>query len=203
MSRYLGPKHKLCRREGVKLCDSPKCPVIKRNYPPGVHGPKGAPRLTPFGEQLREKQKARRLYSIQEKQFRNYFKKAIKLKGDTGNFIIGMLEKRLDNVIYRLGIAKTRAQARQLVSHGFITINEKKVNIPSYEVKIKDIVGISKSKINKKVFLELDKQLKKSKSPSWIHFDMDKKIAKVTEEPNVADMKNIFNVQSIVEFYSR
>src|SRR3989339_135595 len=194
MSRYLGPKHKLCRREGVKLCDSPKCPVIKRNYPPGVHGPKGAPRLTPFGEQLREKQKARRLYSIQEKQFRNYFKKAIKLKGDTGNFIIGMLEKRLDNVIYRLGIAKTRAQARQLVSHGFITINEKKVNIPSYEVKIKDIVGISKSKINKKVFLELDKQLKKSKSPSWIHFDMDKKIAKVTEEPNVADMKNIFNV---------
>src|SRR3989339_636058 len=171
MSRYLGPKHKLCRREGVKLCDSPKCPVIKRNYPPGVHGPKGAPRLTPFGEQLREKQKARRLYSIQEKQFRNYFKKAIKLKGDTGNFIIGMLEKRLDNVIYRLGIAKTRAQARQLVSHGFITINEK-------------------------VFLELDKQLKKSKSPSWIHFDMDKKIAKVTEEPNVADMKNIFNVQS-------
>lgn len=203
MSRYLGPKHKLCRREGVKLCDSPKCPVIKRNYPPGVHGPKGAPRLTPFGEQLREKQKARRLYSIQEKQFRNYFKKAIKLKGDTGNYIVSMLEKRLDNVIYRLGIAKTRAQARQFVSHGFITINDKKVNIPSYEVKVKDIIGINKNKINKKVFLGLDKQLKKSKSPAWIHFDLNQKIAKITEEPNVAEMKNIFNVQSIVEFYSR
>src|SRR3989344_1090164 len=202
MSRYLGPKHKLCRREGVKLCDSPKCPVIKRNYPPGFHGAKGAPRLTPYGEQLREKQKARRLYIVQERQFHNYFIKAMKLKGDTGNFLISMLEKRFDNVVYRAGFAKTRLQARQLVSHGFFTINDKKVNIPSYQMKIKDVIGINKTKLNKKVFIELDKVLKKQKFPSWMHVDPVTKTAKVTDDPNVTEMKNIFNVQSIVEFYS-
>lgn len=203
MSRYLGPKHKLCRREGVKLCDSPKCPLIKRNYPPGVHGPKGAPRLTPYGEQLREKQKARRLYSIQERQFHNYFNRAMKLKGDTGNFLVKMLEKRLDNIIYRVGLAKTRSQARQLVSHGFFMVDDKKVNIPSYEVRVKEVISIKKNKENKKVFVDLDKRLKKQKSPSWIHFDPIEKKAKITNEPNVGEMKNIFNAQSIVEFYSR
>lgn len=203
MSRYLGPKHKLCRREGVKLCDSPKCPVIKRNYPPGVHGVKGAPRLTAYGEQLREKQKARRLYVVQERQFQNYFKKSVKHKGDTGAIIVGLLEKRLDNVIYRIGFAKTRLHARQLVSHGFFSVNDKKVNIPSYQVKVKDVIGINKTKLNKKVFTELDKTLKKQKFPSWMHVDPNAKTAKITNEPNVGEMKNIFNVQSIVEFYSR
>lgn len=203
MSRYLGPKHKLCRREGVKLCDSPKCPVIKRNYPPGVHGVKGAPRLTPYGEQLREKQKARRLYQIQERQFHNYFKKAMQLKGDTGNFLIAMLEKRLDNVIYRAGLAKTRSQSRQLVSHGFFTINDKKVNIPSFQIKVKEIIAISKNKEKKNVFSDLDKRLKKQIFPSWLHFDPINKKIKIINEPNVKEMKNIFNVQSIVEFYSR
>lgn len=203
MSRYLGPKHKLCRREGVKLCDSPKCPLSRRNYPPGVHGVKGYKRLTPYGEQLREKQKARRLYGIQEKQFRNYFNKAVRIKGDTGAFIIQMLEKRLDNCIYKAGFAKTRAQARQMVSHRFFLINEHIVNIPSYEMKPRDIITLNPNKAQSKLFSDLDKRLQNHEFPSWTFFDQNTKSLKIISDPKLDEKAQIFNIRSIVEFYSR
>lgn len=203
MGRYLGPKHRLCRREGVKLCDSPKCPIVRRNYPPGIHGPKRQARPTAYGEQLREKQKAKRLYGILEKQFKNYFKKAIDKKGDTSIYLVQLLEMRLDNVIYRSGFAKTRAQARQMVSHGFFTVNGRKVNIPSYEVKVKDIIAIKKGKENKGVFQDLKKRLEKHEFPDWLHYDPQNMTVKVIALPKVEDMALIFNPQAIVEFYSR
>lgn len=203
MSRYTGPKHKLCRREGVKLCDSPKCPLTRRNYPPGVHGVKGYGRLTPYGEQLREKQKAKRLYGIQERQFRNYFEKAMKKKGDTGAFILEMLERRLDNAVYRAGFATTRRQARQMVSHGFFTINGEVVNIASYQVDEKDIIAIKPNKQKSKLFTDFDKRLQGHEFPSWIFFDDKAKTLKILTNPVVDQAQQVFSVRSIVEFYSR
>jgi|SRR3989344_2848561 len=203
MSRYTGPKHRLCRREGVKLCDSPKCPLSRRNYPPGVHGPKGYPRLTPYGEQLREKQKAKRLYGVQERQFRNYFETAIRRKGDTGSFISQMLEKRLDNTVYRSGFATTRSQARQMVSHGFFTVNGKKVDIPSYQVQQKDVIGIKENKAKSKLFLDLDKKFQKLELPAWLFLDAKSKSVKIVSDPVIDEVAQIFNIRSIVEFYSR
>jgi len=201
--RYTGPKHKLCRREGVKLCDSPKCPITRRNYPPGIHGVKGKRRLTPYGKQLREKQKARSLYGIAERQFRNYYLKAIKLKGDTGQIMIDFLERRLDNVVYRSGLAKSRQHARQLVSHGFFHVNGKRMDIPSYQVKVKDVISIKQGKAEKKVFLDLDKTLQKHETPLWLHVDAKKMEIKVTSQPETESMSLVFNPQAIVEYYSR
>lgn len=203
MSRYLGPKHKLCRREGVKLCDSPRCPLTRRNYPPGSHGIKGYPRLTPYGEQLREKQKAKRLYGIQERQFRKYFDQAVHKKGDTGGFILDMLERRLDNVVYRSGFALSRPQARQMVSHGFFLVNGKKVNIPSYLVESKDIITLKVGKEKLKLFSDLNKRLEKHEFPEWIFFDNKNSNIKIISEPKLDPTKQIFNIRSIVEFYSR
>lgn len=203
MSRYLGPKHKLCRREGVRLCDSPKCPVIKRNYPPGVHGVKGYPRLTPYGEQLREKQKAKRLYGIGERQFQNYFEKSVSMRGDTGTFILEMLESRLDNVIYRSGFAISRPQARQMVSHGFFLVNGKKVNIPSYQVQAKDTISIHPGKLRSKLFDEIDKKQKKHEFPEWMHYEEKDTSIKIISQPKLDPVKQLFQVRSIVEFYSR
>ncbi len=203
MSRYTGPKHKLCRREGVKLCDSPKCPLTRRNYPPGVHGPKGYPRLTPYGEQLREKQKAKRLYGVQERQFKNYFESAMKKRGNTGAFISQMLEKRLDNTVYRSGFATTRSQARQMVSHGFFTVNGKKVDIPSYQVQPKDVIAIKSNKVQSKLFTDLDKKFQKIELPEWLFLETKSKSVKVVSDPLIEEASQIFNIQSIVEFYSR
>ena len=144
MAKLLNSKCKKCRREGVKLflkgerCLSPKCPILKRNYPPGVHGPKGRKRTTEYGTQLREKQKAKRIYGINERQFRNYYRKAISKKGDTGQILQQLLQMRFDNVIYLLRLARSRVQARQMVGHGLFLVNGKKVNIPSYQLKTKD-----------------------------------------------------------------
>ena len=156
MSKDLDHKCKQCRREGVKLflkgekCYGPKCPIVRRNYPPGIHGAKKTrQRLTEYGHQLREKQKAKKIYGILERPFRNYYQKAIKQKGDTNEILGQLLEMRLDNVIYRLGLAKSRKAARQLVSHGFFLVNGKKVNIPSYQVKIKDEITIKPSLVLK------------------------------------------------------
>ena len=130
MARYLGPKHRLCRRVGERMCTSDKCPVVKRNYPPGLHGPKGRSKLTGYGLQLREKQKARWLYGILERQFRRYYQEAIRQRGANDIILLQLLETRLDNIVYRLGMAKTRAAARQLVNHGHILVNSKKGDIP-------------------------------------------------------------------------
>lgn len=203
MSRYIGPKHKLCRREGVKLCDSPKCPVIRRPYPPGMHGPKGKLRLTPFGVQFREKQKVRRTYGVTERQFHNYFLKSIRRTGDTGAFLARQLEMRLDNVVYRLGFALTRPQARQMVGHGFITVNGERVDIPSYQTKPKDVIGFSATKLSSKLIEGLDRKLAKRDLPEWLALDANALSGKVVTEPEADLLATIINAKPIVEHYSR
>jgi len=209
MAKILDPKCKQCRREGAKLflkgekCFSPKCPILRRNYPPGIHGPKGHGRPTEYGTQLREKQKAKKIYGILEKQFRNYYQKAINQPGDTGEILQQLLETRLDNVIYRSGLANSRTKARQLVSHGLFLINGKKVNIPSYQVKTKDEITIKPEKNKAKVFSELEKKLEKYETPAWIHLDLKEKKVKVLNKPTGKELEQIFNPRLIVEFYSK
>lgn len=205
----LDKKCKICRREGEKLflkgekCYTTKCPMVKRNYPPGVHGPKGKHRLTPFGKQLREKQKAKRIYGISEKQFHNYYQKAVHKKGDSGEILIKLLETRLDNVIYKMGLSDSRTQARQMVSHGFFVINGKRIDIPSYQVKVKDIITIKPNKIKTKNFTNRLKQLEKYVFPSWINFDLKEMKGKIISEPKSEDLKQVFDTKQIVEYYSR
>lgn len=198
-----------CRREGEKLflkgdrCNTAKCALIRRSYPPGMHGPKGKVRLTGYGTQLREKQKARRIYSILEKQFKNYFIKASKKKGDTSDFLLQLLEMQLDNVIYRLGIARSRQQARQIVSHGLILVNNKKVNIPSYQVKAGQTISIKPSMLEKPLFQNLPQNLKKHETPNWLALDINKIEGKVLGSPKKEEVKTQFDPKLIVEFYSR
>ncbi len=209
MGRDLNPKCKYCRREGVKLflkgdrCFSGKCALVKRNYPPGVHGPKRLTRLTVYGRQLREKQKLKRMYGLLEKQLKLYFQKSIKQKGETGDNLVRLLEMRLDNVVYRLGFAKSRATARQLVNHGHFLVNGKKVNIPSYQVKVGDVVSLKPSSKDLKIFVNLEKQLNKKETPEWLLPDPTKLAGKVVAVPSKDDLKQIFDIKAVVEFYSR
>jgi len=195
--------HKACRRYGLKLCQSDKCPVTRRSYPPGIHGVKGKKRLTEYGTQLREKQIAKAIYGIRESQFHNYYKKAIKQKGDTGQIIQQFLEMRLDNVVFRVGLAKSRRQARQMVSHGLFLINGKKVNIPSYQLKAKDQITIKPEKEKVKNFAELDKKLEKYAMPDWVSFDLKTNTAKILNKPSGDESERIFDPRLIVEFYSK
>jgi len=198
-----------CRREGEKLflkgdrCGTAKCAFTRRSYPPGVHGPKGKVRLTGYGTQLREKQKARRIYSILEKQFKNYFIKASKKKGDTSDFLLQLLEMQLDNVVYRLGFARSRQQARQVVGHGLILVNNKKVNIPSFQVKAGQTISIKPSMLEKPLFQNLPQILKKHETPNWLAMDIGKLEGKVLGTPKKEEVKTQFDPKLIVEFYSR
>lgn len=194
---------KLCRREGVSLCGREKCAFKRRPYPPGVHGPKGNSRMTEFGKQLREKQKAKRLYGITERQFRNYFETATKMKGDSGENLIRLLEMRLDNAVYRAGFAKSRPAARQAVSHAHISVNGKRVNIPSYRVKAGEIIGIREQKREKSLWKSLVEQLQQRETPSWISTDAKDMLAKVTGQPMGEELKQVFDPKPIIEFYSR
>lgn len=209
MAKTTGPKCKLCRREGEKLflkgerCNSAKCAIIRRNYVPGMHGQKRSRRLTGFGIQLREKQKAKRLYGVLEAQFRNYFESAKKSKGDTSENLVINLETRLDNVIYRLGLAPSRAQARQMVSHGMFDVNGRKVDIPSFKVKTNDVITINKNKKSKNFFENLKEKVKKHQTPSWLSLDPAELEGKVLSMPQGDDLKQIFDPKLIVEFYSR
>lgn len=210
MPKYLGPKCKLCRREGEKLmlkgerCNTPKCPMVKRNYPPGVHGPKGRGRQSGYSLQLREKQKAKRTYNLFEKQFKLTFLKAKKQKGDVGENLMKMLETRLDNTVYRLGFACSRAQARTLVVHGHFKVNDQVVNIPSYQVKTGDTIKIKKIASNKvKQFNNLKEKLKKIQIPGWLNLDLNEMTAKVLHSPAKEDLEQKINPSMIVEFYSR
>ena len=208
MGKNLGPKCKQCRREGEKLmlkgerCNSPKCAMVKKNYPPGIHGPKRRGRQSDYSLQLREKQKTKRFYNLLEKQFKITFEKASKQKGDAGENLLKMLETRLDNVIYRAGFAVSRNYARQLVSHGHFIVNDKKVNIPSYQVKAGDIVKIKPSSKKNKVFSNIEERLKKIEAPGWLNIGAKEPICKVLHQPAKEDMEKI-NTQMIVEFYSR
>jgi small subunit ribosomal protein S4 len=208
MARNLNPKCKQCRRIGEKLflkgdrCDSVKCTLIKKNYPPGIHGAKrqrGA-KLSEYGKQLCEKQKAKRIYGILEKQFKNYFQKAAKKKKETGELLLKTLEMRLDNVIYRIGLVKSRNKARQLVTHGYFSINDKKANIPSYEVKINDVIKIRKQ--NKK-WEEENKKLKKDDIPLWLSFNAKENIIKILNKPKKEDLPQNIDTRLIVEHYSK
>ena len=204
MGRILGPKCKRCRRLGMSICGSQKCALLKRKFPPGIHGPtKGYPRLTPYGEQLQEKQRARFMYHISEKQMSTYYKEASNSKELTGVALMQFLERRLDNVVYRLGLANTRRQARQLVSHCFITVNGKKLNIPSYRVKQGDIIGLRENKKSTKMYAQVKAAGANPQMPSWLHFEKNDFVAKIVSDPVKDDFREGLNEALIVEYYSR
>jgi len=210
MAKNLNPKCKQCRRIGEKLflkgerCFSPKCAMVKKNYPPGYHGQKRFQKKTEYGLQLQEKQKAKKKYGVLEKQFSNYYKKAIWHKGDTGYNLLNLLETRLDNVVYRLGLAKSRGKARQIVRHGFVFVNNRKVDIPSCQVKVGDTVYVKESKLNTSYFIDIQKAINKQTLPSWLAFlDVKKLNAKVVSKPTEEEVKQDINVALIIEYYSR
>lgn len=202
MARYTGPQHKLCRAEGVALCGSPKCPVVKKNAgPPGQHGQKGRRKISEYGIQLREKQKVKRMYGVLERQFENYYKKAASKKTSTGEALLSLLETRLDNVVYRLNMAQTRRQARQLVSHGHISVNEKRVTIPSYNVKVNDVVAMSPKSSNLDFIKKITEETKESKLPAWLNKKAT--VGQIVAMPTKEDIDMDINERLIVEYYSR
>jgi small subunit ribosomal protein S4 len=210
LARYTGPVCRLCRREGIKLflkgerCHSEKCAIEKRNFPPGQHGKDKKPKVVGYGIQLREKQKARRYYGVLEGQFRNLFEKAAKQKGITGENMLSALERRLDNVIYRMGLATSRPQARQLVRHGHIQVNGQKANIPSFTVKPGDVVEVREGSRNNVTILASRDATAHSPSPSWLEVDRDALRAKVLTQPKREELVQIqMNEQLIVELYSK
>ncbi|MDD5437814.1 MAG: 30S ribosomal protein S4 [Patescibacteria group bacterium] len=200
---------KLCRREGTKLflkgarCATSKCAVARRPFPPGVHGPERGSRMTDYGKQLREKQKAKRLYGLSETQFSNYFKASVKMKGDSGVNLVRSLESRLDNAIYRAGFAKSRAAARQIVSHSQVQVNNHKVNIPSFRVKQGDVITVQERKKSKSTWKNLSEEIKSYVAPSWLTVDAANLTFKVTGEPMGEELKQIFEPKLIIEYYSR
>ncbi|MBT3413198.1 MAG: 30S ribosomal protein S4 [Candidatus Jacksonbacteria bacterium] len=203
--RYTGPKAKVCRREGVLIFDSPQISKAfnRRKYPPGMHGPKQVRvRMTEYGTQLRMKQRMKRAYGLTEKQFRKFFDIAARQKGDSGDNLLLMMELRLDNIVFRTGLAESRPQARQLVSHGHITVNGGKVDIPSYQVKIDDVVSIKESKREKPYFKNVLSQAKVA-TADWIMWEASKSEAKVMSHPELSNLKTLFDTRLIVEYYSR
>ncbi|HLD61186.1 MAG TPA: 30S ribosomal protein S4 [Patescibacteria group bacterium] len=202
MARDLRPKHKLCRKFGEKLCDSPKCPVSRRSYPPGVHGPsRKRPKISGYGKQLLEKQKVKRIYGILERQFSNYVAEASKKTGDTSKFLLTYLESRLDNVVYRTGLANSRAAARQLVNHGHIVVNGGKVTIPSFRVKVSDQITLRDRSKASKLFEGRGETIAKKDFPSWLIVDSKSLSAKVLNTPTVENPN--FDANAIIGFYSR
>jgi small subunit ribosomal protein S4 len=210
MARYNGPVCRLCRREGMKLflkgerCHTDKCAIEKRNFVPGQHGKEKKQKIVGYGLQLREKQKARRYYGILEGQFRNYFEKGSKMKGITGDNLLSMLEKRLDNVIYRMGFGTSRSQSRQIVRHGHIQVNGRKVNIPSFQVKPGDLVEVREKSKQNPVILHARDVTAASPNPNWLEVDRDNLKAKVVQQPKREELVQIqLNEQLIVELYSK
>ena len=202
MARYTGPKHRLARREGINILDKSSASLKRRlNIPPGQHGRKRHSRLSEYGLQLREKQKVKVTYGLLEKQFKNLINSASKQKGDTGEILMSLLERRLDNVVYRLGFAKTRNMARQIVTHGHVLVNGKRLNIPSYCVKIDDVVSLS-PKIEKSG--NILKILEETKGAETLPFLAKKaNSGKLLRIPKKDDLQIPFNLQQIVEYYSR
>ncbi|MFZ0594877.1 MAG: 30S ribosomal protein S4 [Bryobacteraceae bacterium] len=210
MARYIGPVCRLCRREGMKLflkgerCHTEKCAIEKRNFAPGQHGKDKKSKIVGYGVQLREKQKARRYWGLLEGQFRNLFEKAAKQKGITGENLIAALERRLDSVVYRMGLATSRAQARQLVRHGHIQVNGQKTNIPSYTVKTGDSVEVREASRNNPTILASRDATAHAPSPSWLEVDRDALKARVLQSPKREELVQIqLNEQLIVELYSK
>jgi small subunit ribosomal protein S4 len=209
LARYTDAVCRLCRREGMKLflkgskCFSDKCPIEKRNFAPGQHGKDRKAKIVGYGLQLREKQKAKRIYFTLEGQFRNYFEKAARTRGVTGELLLQQLERRLDNVVFRLGFAQSRRQARQLVRHGHVAVNNRKVNIPSYEVSAGEEISI-REKSKKLSVLELAKEFASHGTlPNWLEVNRDAYTARVLSLPKREDIQLPVNEQLIVELYSK
>jgi small subunit ribosomal protein S4 len=199
MARYTGPKFKLSRRLGISLSGTGK--ELKRPFPPGQHGPGQRKKLSGYGIQLQEKQKLRHMYGLGEKQFRNLFDKASKMPGISGENFMVLLESRLDNLVYRLGFAHTRAGARQLVAHGHVTVNGKKVDIPSYLVSINDVIGLRERSRNLSTIKEaLDNR---NFLPDYITFDERSMEGKYIRLPERSELPQEIDEKQIVEFYSR
>lgn len=210
MARYNGPVCRLCRREGIKLflkgerCHTEKCAIEKRNFFPGQHGKSRRPKIVGYGLQLREKQKTRRYYGLLEGQFRNLFEKAAKKKGITGETMLDMLERRLDNVIYRMGFGTSRAQSRQIVRHGHIQVNGRKVNIPSFQVKPNDVVEVREKSRNNPAILGARDATAHAPTPNWLEVDREALRARVLSIPKRDELVQIqLNEQLIVELYSK
>ena len=213
MARYTGPVCKLCRREGEKLflkgarCLSPKCSFERRSYPPGQHGKDAQFRRgrgSDYSLQLREKQKARRVYGILERQFRRYFREALRLPGLTGSNLLSILESRLDNAIYRMGWADSRNHARLLVQHGHFAVNGRRTNIPSFLVRPGDVITVRDGSRNRKYFKEMRAYMEeRPPAPEWLSVDMDAMQGTVARAPERRDVDIPLNEQLIVEYYSR
>ena len=214
MARYTGPVCRLCRREGMKLylkgarCDGPKCPIVKRqpakNFPPGQHGQRRTRRPSEFGLQLREKQKVRRFYGVMESQFHKHFVEAERRGGVTGDNLLQILESRLDNVVYRMGFADSRRQARQLVRHGHFTVNGRKTNIPSFLVKPGDVVAVRPQSRNRTYFTDYGEVLNTRRAPDWMTIDSNALSGRILNLP-ARDQIEVpsFNEALVVEHYSR
>lgn len=207
MARYTGPVCRLCRREGQKLylkgdkCYTDKCPVSKRNYAPGQHG-KSRRKLTEYGLQLREKQKVRRIYGVQENQMRHYFIMADRMKGITGENLLKLLELRIDNVVYRMGFASSRAEARQFVTHGHLRVNGKKVDIPSYITQVGDIIEVKDKSKNSPRFKEIVES-HGGTTVNWLEINPNELKGKIVSEPTREDIDIPIEEHLIVELYSK
>ncbi len=208
MARYTGPVCRLCRREGLKLylkgdrCYTDKCAIDRRAYAPGQHG-QNRKKTSEYGMQLREKQKARRIYGVLEKQFRNYFEKADRQGGVTGENLLRLLERRLDNVVYRLGFASSRAEARQLVKHNHFTLNGHKANIPSMLVNVGDVIRVKEKSLDSVKFQEIKELLAHKNPPAWLELDRDQMTGKVVALPTREQIDVPVQEHLIVELYSR
>jgi small subunit ribosomal protein S4 len=209
MARYTGAVCRLCRREGTKLflkgtkCTSDRCPIEKRNFPPGQHGKDRKAKIVGYGLQLHEKQKAKRMYFTLEGQFREYYEKANRAQGVTGELLIQQLERRLDNVAFRLGFAISRRQARQVVRHGHVTVNGRKVNIPSYQVSVGDEIAVRESAKKHVIIEQATQSAAQNPVPTWLEANFENLSGRVLHLPKRADVNLPINEQLIVELYSK
>lgn len=208
MARYTGPSCRLCRRENMELflkgerCYTDKCAIKRRNYPPGQHG-QARTKVSDYGVQLREKQKVRRIYGILEKQFRSYFEEADRMKGVTGENLLFLLERRLDNAVYRLGLASSRTEARTLVRHGHFQVNGRKVNIPSFLVKNGDVIEVREKSRNIVCINDSLEAVVRRGVPQWLELDKDARKGVVKTLPTREDITTPIQEQLIVELYSK
>jgi small subunit ribosomal protein S4 len=208
LARYIGPSCRLCRRENTELflkgdrCYTDKCAIKRRNYPPGQHG-QGRSKISDYGLQLREKQKVKRLYGLLEKQFRSYFVRAERSKGVTGTNLLLLLERRIDNTVYRLGFASSRAEARQLVRHGHFTLNGRKATIPSMQVKVGDLIELREKSRNVTVVNESLDAVVRRGIPQWLELDRDALKGTIKTLPVREDITTQIQEQLIVELYSK
>ncbi|MFZ3152148.1 MAG: 30S ribosomal protein S4 [Anaerolineaceae bacterium] len=212
MARYTDPVCRLCRREGEKLflkgerCFTPKCSFEKRSYPPGMHGKFATNRPgreSDYAKQLRAKQKARRVYGIYERQFRRYYSQALRMRGLTGFNLLQFLETRLDNVVYKLGFASSRAQARIMVTHGHFLVNGKRANIPSYNISVDDVISVREQSRDNVYFKNLREEAESRTVPTWLARDMTNLTGRMLRLPERSEIDGNLNEQLIVEYYSR